>query len=133
MEEALIALLLAYAPLTALIGTSPNARLYWVRAAQGAAKPYVTLQIISRIPDMTHAGANGLNTARLQVDCYGLTYLNAKSAARAVETRLSGYRGTSSGIIFDGIFKDSERDQYESDDSTDKLFRVSMDFIIWHK
>jgi hypothetical protein len=128
MEEALVTLLTAYAPLTALTST----RVYWMRAPQGVAMPYATLQVISRIPDVTHSGPRGLADARVQVDCYGLTYASAKSVARAVEARLSGYKGTS-GVVFDGVFKDSEQDLFESDATTDKLFRVSMDFIIWHK
>jgi hypothetical protein len=129
MEESLAALLLAHVPLTTLTST----RIHWLRAPQGVGTPYVTLQMISRTPDVSHAGPTGLNAARVQIDCYGLTYTSAKSVARAVEGRLSGYRGTHSGTTFDGVFKDSERDGYDDEASTDKLFRVSMDFIIWHK
>jgi hypothetical protein len=132
MEESLVALLLAHTPLTSLTGT----RIHWLRAPQGVAMPYVVLQMITRLPDMTHAGPSGLNAARVQIDCYGLSYGSAKAVARAVEGRLSGYRGTPTPpgtTVFDGVFKDAERDGYEDEASTDKLFRVSMDFIIWHK
>jgi hypothetical protein len=129
MEESLVALLLAHAPLAALTGT----RIYWLRAPQNVAAPYVVLQTVSAIPDVSHSGPSGLVAGRVQADCYGLTYASAKGAARAVSGRLSGFRGTQGGTVFDGVFKDSERDLYEDDASTDKLFRVSMDFIIWHK
>jgi hypothetical protein len=132
MEESLAALLLAHAPLTALTST----RIHWLRAPQAVARPYVVLQSISGIPDVTHQGPSGLVAGRVQVDCYGDTYGSAKTVARAVTGRLSGYRGTPTPpgtTVFDGIFKDAERDGYEDEASPDKLFRVSMDFIIWHK
>jgi len=132
MEESLISLLLAHAPLSSLTGT----RIHWLRAPQGVEKPYVTLQVISGIPDVSHSGPNGLVAGRVQADCYGTSYNSAKAVARAVTGRLSGYKGmpTPPGTtIFDGVFKDSERDGYDDEESPDKLFRVSMDFIIWHK
>lgn len=135
MEETLIALLLAHAPLTALVGTNPT-RVYWMRAPQNTAKPYVVLQVISSVPDVGHQGPTGLIPARVQADCYSDSYTSAKAVARAVTGRLSGYKGTPTPpgtTVFDGVFKDAERDEYEPEDSPDKLFRVSMDFIIWHK
>lgn len=132
MEESLISLLMAYAPLQALIGSNP-ARVYWVRAPQGVMPPYVTLQVISGNPDVSHEGPNGLVEARVQADCYGLTYGSAKTVSRAVTDRLSGFKGTRNTTVFGGIFKDGERDGYDDEESPDKLFRVSMDFMIWHK
>lgn len=129
MEESLVALLLAHAPLASLVGN----RIHWLRAPQGVGLPYVTLQVITRIADMTHSGPSGLNFARVQVDCYGLTYASVKAVSRAVEGRLSGYRGTRNATVFDGIFKEGERDSYEHDASPDDLFRTSLDFTIWHK
>ena len=129
MEESLMALLLAHTPLTGLVGT----RVYWMRAPQNVAKPYVVLQVITALPDVTHQGPSGLVAGRVQADCYGLTYASAKGVARAVTGRLSGFRGPRDGTMFDGIFKDAERDEYEDENSPDKLFRTSMDFIIWHK
>jgi hypothetical protein len=135
MEESLTALLLAYSPLTSLVGTNPT-RVYWMRAPQNVAEPFVVLQVISSVPDVSHQGPSGLIPARVQADCYSDSYTSAKAVARAVTARLSGYRGTPTPpgtVTFDGVFKDAERDEYEPDDSPDKLFRVSMDFIIWHK
>lgn len=132
MEESLVALLLAHAPLTALVGTNPT-RVYWMRAPQAVAKPFVVLQVVTNLPDVTHQGPSGLVAGRVQADCYAETYGSAKAVSRAVTGRLSGYRGTVSGTVFDGIFKDSERDGYEDEVSPDKLYRVSMDFILWHK
>lgn len=129
MEESMTALLLQHAPLSALV----SSRVYWVRAPQGVLSPFVTLQVISGMPDVRHAGPSGFITTRVQADCYGLSYATAKSTARAVTDRLSGYRGTQGATIFDGIFKDAERDFFEDSATPEKLFRVSMDFFLQHK
>ena len=129
MEEALRALLLSGSDLTAQVGT----RVHCVRSPQAAALPRVVLYRISGERDMHMQGPSGLVASRVQVDCIGASYGSAKAVARAVETVLSGYSGTFSGIWFQGVFLISERDDYEDGDTPDKLFRTSLDFNIWHK
>lgn len=128
MESALVAHLLGSAGLATLVGT----RINWVRAPQGALSPRIVLYRISGVRDMHMAGPSGLIASRVQVDCLGLTYDSAKSVARAVEARLSGFSGTRA-IRFDGCFLVNERDDFSDTDTPDKLFRTSLDFIIWHK
>jgi hypothetical protein len=128
MEEALTALLNGAAPLTALVA----GRINWGVKPQGAGAPFVVLQRISGLRHMVMAGPSGLVSSRVQADCYGLTYTSAKAVARAVRDRLSGYSGTVSGRVLQGVFLDSERDIFEPAETPDKLFRISMDFILWH-
>lgn len=132
MEESLVAYLMAYSGLTALIGSNP-VRIYWTRAPQAVAKPYVTMQRISGNRDTHMQGVSGLVESRVQVDCYGLTYAASKGVARAVEARISGLAFTQSGTVFQVCILDAERDGYEDDATPDKLYRTSLDFIIWHK
>jgi hypothetical protein len=132
MEESLVSYLKAASGITALIGANP-VRIYWTLAPQNVAKPYVTLQRVSGNRDMHMMGPSGLVESRVQIDCYGLTYAASKGVARAVEARISGFKGTHSGTVFGGVFLDAERDGYEDDATPDKLFRTSLDFIIWHK
>lgn len=129
MEEALVALLLAAPGVAALAGT----RLYWSRAPQDVAKPYVVLTLVSGNRDYEMLGPSGLAESRVQVDAYGITFAAAKGLARAIEAVLSGYRGTSGGIAFGGAFLDAERDLTEDNATPDKLFRTSTDYIIWHQ
>jgi len=128
MEEALVSFLLAAAGLSSLLST----RIHWLQAGQSLNKPYVTLTRISGNRSMNFQGANGFVESRVQVDCYGLNYGSAKQVARAVEARLSGVRVTHSGYVF-RFFLDGERDIFEDADTPDKLYRVSLDFLIWHK
>lgn len=129
MEESLAAYLLASAGLAALVA----ARIYWVRNPQAGANPHVLLTRISGVRDTTFKGASGIVESRVQADCYGLTYASAKGVARAVEARLSGVKATQGSTIFDGCFLVGERDTFEDAATPDKLFRTSLDFMIWHK
>lgn len=129
MEEALVARLLGATALTALTST----RVYWNHAPQNVAKPYIVMYRVSGNRDMKMTGATGLVESMVQIDCFGTTYASAKGVARQVETRLSGYAGTQSSIIFDVCILIAERDGFEPDASPDDLHRVSLDFTIWHK
>lgn len=134
MEEALIGYLLADSGVTALAQTgSGPVRLYWTQAPQSVAKPYATLTKVTGLRDTPMDGPSGLQESRIQVDCYGLTFSAAKGLARAIEAALSGLSTETDGIVFQGVFLDAERDGYEADASPDKLFRTSLDFIIYHR
>lgn len=129
MEEALVAYLLAGSSLAALVGT----RIHWVRSPQGTVSPRVVLYRISGLRDMRMDGPTGLVASRVQCDCIGTSYGSAKATARALEARLSGYSGTTGGIVFQGAFLVGERDDFFDTDTPDKLFRTSLDFNIWTK
>lgn len=127
MNEALTSHLLAFAALSALVGS----RVYPVRRPQGDPLPAVVIHTIDGLPDYTSQGPSGLLSSRIQFDCWGKTYASAKSVARAVAQRLSGFKGTVSGVVFQGGFLEGERDSYEEGTGKSDLFRVSLDFIIW--
>jgi hypothetical protein len=129
MEESLIALLLQWQPLRDIV----QARIGWVLITQGSPPPYVVMTRVSGSRDTTFSGPSGLVSSRVQVDCYAETYISAKAVARAVEARLSGFKGELGPTFFDGIFLDAERDLFDADGGTDRLHRVSLDFLIWHK
>jgi hypothetical protein len=130
MEAALIALLLADPGVTAALST----RINWGRKPQDVTvKPYAVLQKISGLPDYTMRAPSGLISSRIQIDFYGDTYTSTRKAANAVTALLSGYSGTVSGKLFQGVFQDSDRDLPAADaGDTTTLFRTSIDFIIWH-
>lgn len=129
MEEALRECLLAATAVSALVGKS----VHWVQSPQGTPSPRIVLYRISGIRNMRMDGPTGLVASRVQIDCLGRSYESAKTVARAVEARLSGYSGTFSGVVFQGCFLIAERDDHEDAETPDKLFRTSLDFNIWHK
>lgn len=131
MEEALVALLLAAAGVSAKVGT----RIFWASRPQGTALPAITLTKVSGVPDYTNDGRSNLATARVQVDCEAETYLAGKTLARAVRDALDIVPTTISGCTLQGAFIDGERDLYEFDAETQEAghpFGVSLDVIVHH-
>lgn len=128
MEEALLNYLRSYAPLTALIAS----KSFWMVLPQGYTQPYLLLSVVSSIPNAVFDGETGLTQTRVQFDAYSLVYLTSKNVGRAIQARIGGKRFTNQSIMF-RCFKDSERDTFETEATPDKLFRTSLDFLIWHK
>lgn len=128
MEEALLNYLRSYAPLTALVAS----KSFWMVLPQGYVQPYLLLSVISSIPNVVLDGETGLAQTRVQFDAYSKEYLTSKNVGRAIQDRLGGKRFTNAGIMF-RCFKDSERDTFETEATPDKLFRTSLDYLIWHK
>lgn len=129
MEEALRAYLLADGP----VNTACGGRMYWSVRPQGSVYPSCVLTIISRLPERTYTAPAGLAQARVQVDCYGDTYAQAKALYRAVKAVLNNLSFTNSGKRFWG-FAENERDLTDTG-TTDaaRVFRVSADFLLWHE
>ena len=130
MEEALRSLIVANSGVTALV----SSRVYWGNVPQQVATgSWVRMNVISGVRDYHMEAPSGLVQSRVQVDCVASKYSDAKLIARAIETAISGYRGTQSGIKFGGAFIDGERDTDETPTGdTVTRFMTSLDFIIWH-
>lgn len=130
MEEALLALLTGSAGVTALV---PAGRIVWASRV-GPTLPAIVLWTVSARPDYAMAGANGLVVALVQIDCWGSTYAQAKSTARAVKAALSGHRDG----VFQGLFVEGERDSFEAGDGAPPdaaptgFHRTSLDVRAWH-
>lgn len=123
MEEALIALLLSHAPLTALLGQ----KIRPGRANQADLPPFAVVQVIDSNRSYTYAGDVGLIAARVQIDVYAETYSAAKQAARLIEARLSGHRDQ----FFQAIFLTDQRDLPAADaGAVTTKFRTSIDITV---
>ncbi|WDI31594.1 DUF3168 domain-containing protein [Hyphococcus flavus] len=120
IEEALIALLLADAGVSALAGDRVSPTI----ARQGEAAPYVVATVIS-FTDQHHAAGPGLNVFRWQVDSYAPTWLAAKQLSRAIHGLLDGYRGTTAGVEILYCALQNKQDLFEA---ATELHRVSLDF-----
>jgi phage protein D len=113
--------------LTTLLASVAGGRRYWGRAPQTAARPFIVLTKITGLRDYQMSGPSGYVQNRVQCDCYGATYTEAKAAARALITAVSGH----SGGVIQGIFVDSERDLPTADaGDVNHLFRTSVDLMI---
>ena len=124
MEETLRALLKAYPAVITAVGV----KVQWGAQPQGTEAPYITLHRIGGNRTQHLQGPDGMIESRVQVDCWGLTYGEAKVAARAAIARLNGYRSDE----LRRIFIESERDDNDLS-SPNPLYRTSLDLLIWHK
>lgn len=124
MEEALRALMKADAGIVAAAG----GKVEWGAQPQTAVAPYITLHRISGSRELTLTSVAGCDEIRVQAECWGPTYLAAKTAARAVVALLNGYRSAT----FRRVKIDTEADDHDLDPPT-PLYRTRLDLLIRHK
>lgn len=120
MDEALHALLLANAALTARVGQ----RVFWGEAKQGEALPAVVLNIISAV-DHAHMSGGGYIVYRVQIDCIGVDRPAARLVSRDVTAAINRTRNGS--IRF--VQSDGERETV-GDAAGQRAFVVQQDYLI---
>lgn len=123
------------AGVTAIIGSGTATRIYPVLAPQGAAYPRVTYQVIDSPGQQQLSGPASYYTPRVQVDCWTRdSYKVVQDLADAVED-MDGYRGTLGSVVVQGCHLVDRHDDYEppGDASELGIYRVQLDFIIWHE
>jgi hypothetical protein len=125
MQTKLAGLLLAHAPLAALIVN----RAHWDTLPQGSLQPSVVMYVISGVTDYTYAGASGYVMTRVQFDCRGATAASARAVAEALNDRLSGLSETFGGFKFQGCFAQGQRTRFDKD-AASSWFTDSRDFTI---
>ena len=125
MQTKLANLLLAHAPLAALIGN----RIQWDTLPQGTPVGTISMSVVSGITDYTMAGASGLVFNRIQFDCRDSSAAKARAIAEALEARLSGFRGVFQGYKFMGCFEVGQRTDFGKVD-TNSWFTDSRDYMI---
>jgi hypothetical protein len=126
IEQALMTKLNAISALTALTST----HIYFVKAPQDVAKPYLVFQKISAPRGYTYAGPDGMVTARFQFTAFAVTYKECKDTLEALRGGLSGYQGVmggTGGITVGFCDYDNETDLYNEDAG---LFGVAADYLI---
>ncbi len=128
MEEAFTNLLLGDAGVTALCGD----RIHWGIQPDGVQVfPYVNLTLISDPVVYYLDGEAGVQRARIQLDAWAESYLDAVAVQRAVRSLLSGYLGTVGSIAFSGISVETGRDlDGLSPGDAQQLFGRSVDVLV---
>lgn len=125
IEESLVAKLLATAAVTALVG----ARIEPLVLSQGATLPAIVYQRISGPRVRSHSGPSGLAHPRIQFTCWGSTYLQAKSVAKALRQTFDGFKDLAASPAIGGLFVENDLDDYEEETQT---YQVIVDVIAWH-
>ena len=125
MQKVLANLLLAHAPLQALVGN----KIQWDAMGQGQTLPFVVMYVVSGITDYTMAGATGYVETRVQFDARGRSAAEARSIAEAIRDRLSGFSGVFAGFHFMASFEQGQRTRHDKDGTT-TWFTDSRDYTL---
>lgn len=97
----------------------------WGSMGQGTDLPRIVLTNVSGFEGGTLAGADGVIRGRVQVDCYGASYGQAITTARAVRAILSGYAGGPIRLAS----LEAKRDRPD-EAGGDVIQRASLDFAV---
>ncbi len=130
LQDALVARLIAAAPVAALAGN----RIYWLRRPEEGALPAVTLQLISRPIPSLYKGQQRLLRARVQADCWAETPAEAMALADAIEATIVP-ETVVGNVRFQRSFIDNRSDDDGSgDQSIETEFnpRSRLDLLVWH-
>lgn len=114
IEEAIRSQLLADAAVAALV----TDRVYPKKLPQGPTFPAVVYHRVGTGRAMSQAGVDGLAEARFQFDCHARTYAQARELAEKLRLALVDFQGSMGGVggvQVDGVFHDSELDDYDDD------------------
>jgi hypothetical protein len=109
-----------------LNSTSADERVDWGFRAQAKQLPAIRLTMVSMPRDYTMAGAQATQMYRVQADCYGSTYKQAKLLGDELTALLEPASGA-----FQASFVLGQRDNPEQTDSGTVHCR-SIDFQITH-
>lgn len=127
MQTKLANLVLAHAPLAALVGN----RVQWDTLPQGTPQGTISMTLVSGITDYHMAGPSGLHFARVQFDCRDSSAAKARAIAEALKVRLSGFRGEFQGYKFMGCFEVAQRTSFGKVDAN-SWYTDSRDYeITW--
>lgn len=128
VEADLISYMLTLTAITDLVSD----RIQPVSRVQGDPLPGITVTRISGGPLYADDGEVGIADMRVQVDCWGAQYRDAKGLAEVVVEALSAVRDVEQGgTSFTYIMLDNEQDLREGGgNAPEYLFRTSLDFTI---
>lgn len=133
--EALAELLMADPAVSALVGDRIFPRLL----PDGATFPAIVITKVSGGGTYTNGGDTGLETARVQIDCYSADGASAVIELKtAVRRKLSGFRGgPASGspcaIASSFCTNDVDLTAPETERSGPRLKRRMLEFSIWNR
>lgn len=112
--------LMAASSVTDLVGS----RIYPKTAPQGTPTPYITISVVTDVPANSFTGrpANLLVTARVQVDCYSSSYLEARRVADEVNLVVADLTRPDLSAV-----REASRDLFENET---ELHCISSDYSV---
>jgi uncharacterized protein DUF3168 len=125
LRAGLYTFLLTNSDIAVMVG---GERIYPVVLKQGIREPSIVYNRISGQGDHHMQGPSGLSRPRYQIDAYAVTPDEANALADLVKFHLDGFQGLMGSVSVQGVFFDTERDDYQADVD---LFRMSRDYLFW--
>ena len=104
----------------------PAARINWGAHPQGVALPAVVLNVIDDVAGLILDASDGLSVGRVQVDCYGATYAEAKTLSASVRSALHAYSGGRFRLVSHVATRDSREG---GTNDAERVFRAGLDFM----
>lgn len=103
LDDAVYTLLKNDATVAALVGT----RIYSMYLPEGESLPAITFQQISGVPNYSCDGAVGQRESRYQITGWGVTAVQARALAAAIDAAVSAYGGTVASVTIQAAFVQS--------------------------
>lgn len=118
---------------TSAIRAIVDYRIYPLVLPQKESLPAITYRIVTNMPVHAMISDATLTGYRLQISCWGETYLSAKSIADAVKTALrDDLNATWGAVTVQRCFFDNELDLYEpAEGDFTAAYHIPIDFIVW--
>ncbi len=126
IENSLLLKLQETAAISALVGT----RIYYVKAPQDVTCPYIVINKVSKVPQLTLTGVSSGVICRIQINVFDTTYKSCQDIVAAIKTAIhcaTGVFGTG-GVYVQGCFYDNETDLEH--DTDDRLYGIAVDYMI---
>lgn len=109
--------------------TAAGSRIYPNILPQGATLPAIKYFQVSEPPEHTHSGRSALHHPRWQLDCYAITYIEARRLAEQTITAIDGFSGAMGSSGCQAGFQEDARDNHNPE--TGRHW-VSVDVEIWY-
>ncbi len=131
VEAALLGLLADDGAVASLLGP----RVHPDQAPQSSAYPCAVYSQADRKTVVCYDGPTATDRYGWTVEVYGTAKGQTRAAARAIRSRLLGYRGPGSGGTFLGIFDTDESDSLDQPLFADErgVFSVTIGLNVWFR
>lgn len=118
--------------IAAVVVAGGKTRIYWTFVPQNTALPYIRMQTISDPRPEHLQGYDTARVTRVQVDCFGDKYSDARGLAEKVITAVAD-PGVTGGVHFGRVKAEGPRDLGEDVPGGKFIHRASLDLLVEHK
>ena len=111
-----------------------SSAIYHQIVPQNTSYPAIRWNQVAGVRNHTLASTDDMVSARFQIDCYGLTSVQARSLADAIRGILDNYTGTVGTVVIQCSHLIDEQDYFSETIGADQLRRYgkTQDYLIWY-